>query len=151
MGLTAGIAGANGNSKSTEYQASSFESQGTNVFRAGKDIAIVIPQISGTGNVFDAVLVSLEDKANEQTVHTSSYGVTISTNLAKTAAGTLGANVGASDSYNSSLNDAYVHGAVDFVHSQVKNQGCLVMNIDNAGASTSMFRDMRCMNHLHLQ
>ncbi len=95
-----------------------------------------MPQIEGTRNVFDAMLVCLENKANEQEVHSDSWGATISTDLTKAAALTAGANFGMSDSYETHLNDAsYIRGAVDFVHSQVRNQGCVVMNIENAGAS----------------
>ena len=47
----------------------------------------------------------------------------------------MGANFGASNSHDTWLNDAYVHGAVNFAHSQVRNQGCLVMDITNAEAS----------------
>ena len=81
------------------------------------------------------MLVSLENKANEQEVHSSSSGITISSNPSRAAAGTLGANFGESSSRDTFLNDAYVHGAVDFMHSQVRNQGCLVMDISNSGAS----------------
>lgn len=68
-------------------------------------------------------------------MHSDSWGATISTDLTKAAALTAGANFGMSDSYETHLNDAYIRGAVDFVHSQVRNQGCVVMNIENAGAS----------------
>lgn len=112
-----------------------LKSQGTNVFRAGKDISIVIPQIEGSRNVFDAVLVSLENRANEREVHSSSSGITISSNPHNAAVGTLRANLGESSSRDTFLNDAYVRGAVDFMHSNVRNQGCLVMDINNSGAS----------------
>ena len=122
-------------SEHVEYQPSLFKSCGDNVFRAGESIEIVIPQIEGTRNVFDAILVSLENRANEQKVHSSTHGVTISTNSLEAAALTAGANIGTSSSHHTFLNDAYIRGATDFMHSHVKNQGCLVMNIENAGAS----------------
>ena len=68
-------------------------------------------------------------------MHSESQGATISTNPLETAAMTAGANFGASNSHDTYLNDAYVRGAVDFAHSQVRNQGCLMMDIMNAGAS----------------
>lgn len=132
---TIGVNGGRSTSHSANYMASEFHSRGDNVFRAGKDIYIVIPQIEGKRNVFDAVLVNLENKVNECETHSSTYGVTFSTNMKKTAAGTLGANVGAGDSRDTFLNEAYVKGATNFVRSNVKNKGCLVMNVDNKGAS----------------
>ncbi len=134
-GASFGINGSSSSSSTTEYMASGFRSKGTNVFRAGNEISIVIPQIEGSRNVFDAMFVRLENKANEREAHSSTHGATISTNPLETAAMTAGANFGASNSHDTYLNDAYVRGAVDFAHSQVRNQGCLVMDITNAGAS----------------
>ncbi|MBQ7673607.1 MAG: hypothetical protein IJT36_03660, partial [Alphaproteobacteria bacterium] len=134
-GASFGINGSSSSSSTTEYMASGFRSKGTNVFRAGNEISIVIPQIDGSRNVFDAMFVRLENKANEREAHSSTHGATISTSPLETAAMTAGANFGASNSHDTYLNDAYVRGAVDFAHSQVRNQGCLVMDITNAGAS----------------
>ncbi|MBR1734447.1 MAG: hypothetical protein IJ730_03210, partial [Alphaproteobacteria bacterium] len=134
-GASFGINGGTSNSNTTDYFASGFRSQGMNLFKAGSEISIVIPQIEGSRNVFDAMFVHLENKANERETHSSTHGATISTNPLESAALTAGANFGASNSHDTWLNDAYVRGAVDFAHSQVRNQGCLVMDITNAWAS----------------
>ena len=68
-------------------------------------------------------------------MHSESQGATISSNPLESAALTAGANFGMSNFHDTWLNDAYVRGAVDFAHSQVRNQGCLMMDIMNAGAS----------------
>ena len=133
--LSVGVNGGDSHYKSEEYQASKFESKGENVFRAGKDIHIVIPQIDGKRNTFDAVVVNLENKANVEETESNSYGATLSTSLLDTATGTLGANIGIGNSRDEYLNEAYIRGATNFAHSKVKNQGCLVMDIENAGAT----------------
>ena len=130
-----GINGSDGHSKTTNYQASKFKTKGENIFRAGKDIYIVIPQIDGKRNTFDAVLVNLENKANEVKTENNSYGVTFSTNIKKAVAGTVGGNIGMGNSHDTYLNEAYIKGATSFEHSKVNNKGCLVMDIDNKGAS----------------
>ncbi len=81
------------------------------------------------------MIVSIENKANEEKMQASSSGATISTNPLKSGAGTLGMNYGVTNSYNQYLNEAYIRGVVDFKKSEVRNKGCLVMDIENAGAS----------------
>ena len=70
---------------STDYLASGFHSVGDNVFSAGNGIHIIVPQISGTRNTFDALVVNLENRANIHESHSSSSGVGLSTNLAESA------------------------------------------------------------------
>jgi adhesin HecA-like repeat protein len=139
MALSANVGGSSPSSKSTHYEASRFKSGGENIFSAGNGIFIVIPQIEGARNVFDALVVNLENKADEQETHSSSSGVGLSTNLAKAAAMTASANIGNSGSRDTFLNDAFIRGATGFMHSKVTNQGCLVMDIANQGASYQYF------------
>ncbi|MBR1735253.1 MAG: hemagglutinin repeat-containing protein, partial [Alphaproteobacteria bacterium] len=120
---------------STDYLASGFHSVGDNVFSAGNGIHIIVPQISGTRNTFDALVVNLENRANIHESHSSSSGVGLSTNLAESAGLMASMNLGTSGFRDTYLNEEYIRGAVDFAHSQVRNQGCLVMDITNAGAS----------------
>ena len=120
---------------STDYLASGFHSVGDNVFSAGNGIHIIVPQISGVRNTFDALVVNLENRANAHESHSSSSGVGMSTNLAESAGLMASMNLGASGSRNTYLNEAYIRGAVDFTRAEVTNQGCCVMDITNAGAS----------------
>ena len=120
---------------STDYLASGFHSVGDNVFSAGNGIHIIVPQISGTRNTFDALVVNLENRANIHESHSSSSGVGLSTNLAESAGLMASMNLGASGSRNTYLNEAYIRGAVDFTRAEVTNQGCCVMDITNSGAS----------------
>ncbi|MDR2267986.1 MAG: hemagglutinin repeat-containing protein, partial [Holosporaceae bacterium] len=140
MDLSANVGGGKASSKSTHYEASRFKSAGDNLFSAGNGISIVIPQIEGARrNTFDALIVNLENKADEQETHFSHWGVGLSTNLAKTAEMMASANLGNGGSRDTFLNDAFIRGATDFMHSQVKNQGCCVMDIVNGGASYQYF------------
>lgn len=68
-------------STSTGYLASGFESHGDNVFSSGNGIHIVISQISGIRNTFDALMVNFENQANARESHSLSSDVGLSTNL----------------------------------------------------------------------
>ena len=120
---------------STDYFASGFNSVGDNVFSASNGIHIIVPQISGTRNTFDALVVNLENRANVRESHSSSSGVGLSTNLAESAGLMASMNLGTSGSRDTYLNEAYIRGAVDFTRAEVTNQGCCVMDITNSGAS----------------
>lgn len=74
-------------------------------------------------------------KANEWEVHSENYGATISANQFEVLVLTARANFSVEDSHDTHLNDAHVHGAVNFMYSQVRCQRCVVINIENAGAS----------------
>jgi adhesin HecA-like repeat protein len=135
LDLSANFSNSSSSSSSIHQEASSFKSGGTNIFRAGNGISIVIPQIEGSRNVFDAMVVNLENKADEESSSSSSSGFGISTNLAQMAAATASLNIGNSGSRNTFLHNAFIRGATDFMHSKVLNQGCNVMNITGQGAS----------------
>jgi hypothetical protein len=68
----------------------------------------------GARNVFDAVIVNLENKPNEQETHSSSSGFGISTNPLKATAVTASANTRECGSKDTFLNDAFIRGAMDF-------------------------------------
>ncbi len=120
---------------STDYLASGFHSVGDNVFSASNGIHIIVPQISGTRNTFDALVVNLENRTNVRESHSSSSGVGLSTDLAESEGLMASMNIGTSGSRNTYLNEAYIRGAVDFTRAEVTNQGCCVMDITNSGAS----------------
>ena len=133
MDASFGVHGTSTSSKSVDYQPSQIHSGYTNVFRACAGIELVIPQITGARNVFDSVLVLLENKSNEREVRSESHGFTISTNLVEAAV--LGLSTGKSHSRDTFLNDAYIRGAADFMRSNVRNNGCLAMDITGKGAA----------------
>jgi hypothetical protein len=125
--------GSDGHSEDVRFIPSQFKSGGTNLFRAGKDIYILIPQIEGQRNVFDAMMVKLENQADEHHETHSSAGVGISGGIS--GAPMASANFGSGGAHDTFLNDAFIRGDVDFSHSEVLNQGCCVMNVTNQGAS----------------
>jgi hypothetical protein len=133
--VSADVGFGEGSSRSTTFNPSAFHSKGDNIFSAGNGIHIIIPQISGTRNTFDAVIVKLENKQSEHESHSSSSGIGLSTDYAQCAAMMGSMNLGAGGSRDTFLNDAFVTGATDFMQSQVVNQGCCIMDITNHGAS----------------